>query len=518
MNFRMIIYSIGQIFKIFAAFLIVPLIVGLIYGETQPNNLLAFLLPAMICLSIGCTCSFNRPSDTKFYAREGLLIVGFGWIVISLLGAVPFAIGTYGVAEFSDLSYVDWLFESVSGFTTTGSSILHSVEAGHQIDLLYNGGYRGLLFWRSLSHWIGGMGILVFILAVLPSVSSASGIHIMQAESTGPTVDKIVSKMRITARIMYLLYATLTLIQVLMLSIAMFFDDSMNIYHAFIISLGTAGTGGFAATSASIGSFGLYVQIVVTVFMFLFGININMYYLILTGKVLKVLKSEEVRFYTIVVLVSIIAITFNLTFTMGNALEYTSNFGTSLQYTSFAVVACITSTGFVTADFSYWPMFCQVVLMLMMFVGANSGSTGGGFKCSRVLILIKGLYVRCRKVLNPNAIYTVKIDGKKVSDEVVKGVYGYFGIYVALLFIACTVFSFDPAIAGAGDGFLSAFSASLTALNNVGPGVSHLLGPAGDFYSFSIISKLAMSLLMLLGRLEIYPILMLFAPATYKKN
>lgn len=518
MNVRMVLYTMGQVLRVFAVFLIVPLVTAAVSGETSARSLSAFLVPMIVCLALGSLLCLRRPSDTSFYAREGLIIVGFGWIAISLLGALPFAIGTYGDPRFADLTYVDWLFESISGFTTTGSSVLHSTPYGHQVDIMYESGYRGLLMWRSLAHWIGGMGILVFILAVLPSVSMASGIHLMQAESPGPTVDKLVSRMRGTARILYLIYAAMTLLQIGLLLIAIPFDGAMNVFHAVIVSFGTAGTGGFAATSGNIGDFGPYVRAVVAVFMFLFAVNFNIYYMILLGRLRAALGREELRFYFFMVVASIALVTVNVWLAAPDYPGMTPGLGGALGDAAFAVVSCVTSTGFATADFSYWPAFSRALLLLLMFIGGNAGSTCGGFKCSRFLILVKSVVVRCRKTLSPNGVYTVRLDGKRVADETVRGVNGYFVLYAAILLAATLLLCLDPCTATTGQPLLTAFSSSVTCFNNVGPGMTTLVGPMGDFSAYALPSTLLLGVLMLCGRLEIYPILMLFSPRTYRRT
>lgn len=503
--------------RVIAAFLVVPLVTSLVCGEMTLRLACAFIVPMLVCLGVGFVLTRERPQNPSFYTREGLLIVGFSWIIISLIGALPFAIGTLGNENFADLSYIDWFFESVSGFTTTGSSVLHSVDAGHQIDLMYETGYRGLLMWRSLTHWLGGMGVLIFVLAVLPSASGASGIHLMQAESTGPSVGKIVSRMRGTARILYVIYAVLTLVEILLLTIGSAFDGSMNFFHAVILSFGTAGTGGFAATSGSVGDFGLYVQIVVTVFMFIFGVNFNLYYMILVGRAIEAVKKEELRFYVIMLFAVMLLLTFNVWLGADRTTAgYADSFWSSLQYTSFTAVSLMTSTGYATTDFTTWPTLSRGLLLLLMFIGASAGSTGGGFKCARFLILIKSALMRCRKVINPRAVYAVKMDGKKLDDEAAGSVNGYFVVYALILFLSTLIVCID--VGALGDNQLaSAFSSSLTMLNNIGPGMTSVIGPAGDFFLFAPPTKILFSFLMLCGRLEIYPILMLFSPRTYSR-
>ncbi len=516
MNYKTVIYTIGQILKMVACLMALPLLTALICGETSARSIMSFVVPMLVGLGAGFVLTRSRPVEMSFYAREGFLIVGFSWIVISLLGALPFAIGTFGDERFADLSFMDWLFESVSGFTTTGTTILHQTAAGHQIDIMYACGYRGLLLWRSLTHWIGGMGVLVFVLAVLPSASGASGIFLMQAESTGPTVGKLVSRMSSTARLLYIIYTVMTIVEIALLSIAGFFDGGMNFFQAVVLSFGTAGTGGFAATSGSVGDFGIYVQVVVGIFMFLFGINFNLYYLLFIGKAKDLLKNEELRVYVGCLVAGIIITTVNLRVGMGEVAEY-SNFWSALGVASFTAVSLMTSTGYATADFSSWPVLSHGILLLLMFIGACAGSTGGGFKCSRFLILVKCAIMRCRKLLNPRAVYSVKIDGKRLDDEVASGVTGYFTVYVLILLFSVLLVCID--VGALGDNpLVTSFSSVLTTLNNIGPGMTPIVGPSGSFFAFAPATKLLFCLLMLFGRLEIYPILMLFTPRTYTRT
>ncbi len=516
MNYRVVIYTIGQLLKAISVLLLLPLAVVFIEGEFSLRILLSFIGPSSFCLLLGFVFANGKLKDPTFYAREGLVIVGFGWILLSLIGTLPFVIGTAGVETFKDLSFADWLFESISGFTTTGASILHQTVDGHQIELLYENGYKSLLMWRSLTHWIGGMGVLVFILAVIPS-SGASGIHLMQAESSGPKVDKLVSKMSSTARILYIIYAALTAVEVGLLALGSLFDPEMNVFHAFVISLGTAGTGGFAAQSASIGLFTPYVKIVVTVFMLLFGVNFNIYFCIFAKKIKDVVTNEELRFYLAYIAASIIILTLVVFYAMQSVSAEYGTFGETLLNVSFTAVSLTTSTGYATVDFTYWPSVCRYILLLLMFIGACAGSTGGGFKCSRFIILVKSAAMRCYKVINPRAVYSVKLDGKKVSDDTVMGVNGYFAVY-ALIFLTSVLFvSIDSYIAGS-DSLTSAFTAVLTCLNNIGPAMTRIIGPSGSFFGFCVPIKMLLAVLMLLGRLEIYPILMLFFPKTYSRG
>lgn len=517
MNYKVVIHTLGQLLKALSVILIFPFIVALIESEFSVQILLAFLGPSALCLGLGFILAHGKLKDSTFYTREGIVIVGFGWIIISLVGMLPFIIATAGVEELSDLSVIDWFFESVSGFSTTGASILHPVSGSHQIDIMYETGYKSVLFWRSLTHWVGGMGVLIFILAVIPSSAGASGIHLMQAESTGPTIDKLVSKMSSTARILYLMYAALTVLEIILLSLASIFDSKMNIFHAFVLSMGTAGTGGFAASSSSLGLYGPYVKIVVTVFMLLFGVNFNIYFCLLAKKFKDVLQSEELRFYLGFIIVAIFSMTLIVFYSMKDVFAEYSSFGDVAIDVSFTAVSLTTSTGYATKDFTIWPDICRYMLLLMMFIGACAGSTGGGFKCSRFLLLVKIALVRCYKVINPRGVYSVKMDGKRVADETIQGVSGYFAIYILILLLSILFVAIDLSVRGISD-LVTAFSSVLTCLNNIGPGMAPAIGPSGTFFGFSIPIKLLLSVLMLLGRLEIYPILMLFFPKTYSRG
>lgn len=536
MNFKIVTFTIGQILKTLAAFMVIPLVVSLAFGETSANQIFSFVVPIMLCLVLGFILANRRPEDTTYYAREGLLIVGFSWIIISLIGALPFTIATYGDPDFADMTYIDWLFESVSGFTTTGATVLHDAPTGigNQIDIM-NGSvisgrhYCGLLLWRALTHWMGGMGMLIFILAILPTSSDgASSIHIMQAESTGQSVGKLVSRVGRSARILYLIYTVMTALLFCMLLIDMAIPtgdgiQQMDAFNAAIFALSTAGTGGFAAVSTSAAGFSLYVQIMLIVFMFLFGVNFNIYFLVLVRKFKDAFRSEELRFYCITVLVAIFAITLNLCISGLNAgssavhaYEYKS-FGTALKDSTFTVVSCMTSTGFATTDFDTWPVFARVTLLLLMFIGACAGSTGGGFKCSRFLVLIKSMWVSCKRVINPHAVYIVKLNGKKVNDEVTQGVFGYFVLHLTILIAVTVILSFDP-FAAADDTVLTSLSSSMACLNNIGPGLTPTVGPMANFFGYTVGMKCVLSVEMLIGRLEIFPILMLFNPKTYSRQ
>lgn len=477
MNYRVILQTLGKILCIEAILLCFPLIVNFIYQET---NAVAFLISIASMVVIGLPLSLIRVKTKRIFIREGFVIVGLSWIILSLFGALPFVISQ------EIPHYIDALFETISGFTTTGASILNDVEAMS----------KGMLFWRSLTHWLGGMGVLVFVLAILPN-SEGQNIYLLKAESTGPQVGKLVSKVRFTARILYLIYLGLTLIEFVML---LFGGNTW--FESLVTSFGTAGTGGFGIYADSIAGFNTYSQIVIAVFMMIFGINFNIFFLILIGKFKQVLKSEELRWYFGVIVLSTTLITVNLVMNMNLSI------GNALKDAYFQVSSIITTTGYATTDFNLWPTFSKVILVILMFIGGCAGSTGGGIKVSRIVIVFKSLGREIKKLLHPNSVSPIKMDGQTLEDDVVKGVNVYFGFIMILLLLGTLIVSFD------GLDFTSTFTGVVACLNNIGPGLE-VVGPMGNFDSFSYFSKVILSLLMLVGRLEIYPILILFLPRTW---
>lgn len=431
---------------------------------------------------LGTIISYKHPAKKNIYAREGFVIVALSWILISIFGALPFCL----TGEIP--SFIDAFFEMVSGFTTTGSSILSDVEALSHASL----------FWRSFSHWLGGMGILVFVIAFIP-ISSGRSLHILRAEVPGPVVGKLVSKIRITARILYFIYAILTLVETVLLMFG-----GMPLFDSLLNSFGTAGTGGFAIKNASIAAYdSVYVDTVITIFMILFGINFNLIYFIIIGKVKEVLKSEELRYYFFIIIGATILITINI-------LPMYESILSALRYSSFTVGSIITTTGFVTADYGKWPMFSQMIIIILMFVGACSGSTGGGMKVSRIVIYLKNAKKELKHLLHPHSIQTIEFEKQSIDDHVIANIHSYLVLYLvifALSLLTLTIYNLD---------FKSAFSAVATCLNNVGPGFD-VVGPVSNFSSLSDISKLVLSFDMLAGRLEIFPILLLFAPSQWRK-
>ena len=480
MNLKMTRYMLGKMLGIEAIVLLIPMVVSLIYGEAGWKY---FGITSLILVVVYLLFGFKKPKDTKIYGKDGFVIIACLWLLWSIFGALPFWMS--GVIP----SYVDALFETISGFTTTGSTILTDIEALPM----------GMNFWRCFTHWIGGMGVLVFIMVIV-SLEDKNSMHLMRAEVPGPETDKLVPKARNTARILYGMYFTLTAIEVVFLLLG-----GMNLYDSIIHSFSTAGTGGFSNQNASVAAFdSAYIDGVITVFMILFGINFNMYYLLLLKKVKAVFTNEEVRTYLGIVLGATALITINIISVYGNVFK-------AFRYAVFQVAAIITTTGFVTANFELWPEFSKSILLILMIVGACAGSTGGGMKVSRILIAIKSVWRELKRLLHPKSVNIVKVNGKKVSDDTLQGVYMYIIAYIAIFVISVLLISlnnFD---------FATTFSGVLTTINNVGPGIS-AVGPIENFAKFSDFSKIVFSLDMLIGRLEIFPFLVLFHPDLWRRK
>jgi trk system potassium uptake protein TrkH len=480
MNTRKIISSLGKVLKVEAVLMCLALLVALYYRESSWT---AFAIAIGIMLLVGTIADYKKPEDGDIREGEGFVIVSFAWILCSIFGALPFFIS--GQIP----SYIDAYFETVSGFTTTGSSILKDVEA---LD-------RGMLLWRSLTHWIGGMGVLVFVLAVLPA-SEGRSIHIMRAESPGPIVGKIVPKIRTTAAILYAIYIALTLIMVVCLLIG-----GMPLFDSVANALATAGTGGFAIKNLSIEAYdSAYLEGVFTVFMLLFSINFNVYYLLINGRVARALKSEEMRWFLGIVFVSTFAITINNISAYGTFLH-------SFRYASFQVSSIISTTGFTTTNFETWPTFSKMILIMLMFFGACAGSTGGGMKTSRIIIIFKSITREIRRLLHPRTVAVIKLEGKPVDNNVIHGTSVYLTAYMAVFLISLLIISLE------GFDMVTTSTSVITCLNNIGPGFG-LIGPRGNFADFSQLSKLVLSANMLMGRLEIFPIIMIFNPSLWRKR
>lgn len=480
MNRRFVFRLLGKMLIVTSALMVLPLIVSIAYNEECYT---AFLVSIGISLAIGFPLmTFCKTEDRVIYAKEGFVIVALSWICMSAVGALPFVLS----GEIP--SYIDAFFETVSGFTTTGASILTDVEALS----------HGLLFWRSFTHWVGGMGVLVFVMAIIPSSTDRS-IHILRAEAPGPIIGKLVPKMRDTAIILYLIYVVLTVIEIVMLLLG-----GMSLFDSLIYAFGTAGTGGFGIKADSIESYSPYLQWVITVFMMIFGVNFNLYYLIITKKVRSVFRSEELWTYIGIGLVSTVLIAIDIS-------DMYSSVAETVRLSSFQVATIITTTGYATADFNLWPDLSKTILLLLMFIGSCAGSTAGGFKISRVILLFKMIKREIKSLLHPRAVGVVKFEGKKVDDPVLKSLSAYFAIYIACFVAIFLLISFD------GYDIVTNFSASAACFNNIGPGLA-AVGPAANYAGYSVFSKLVLSLAMLLGRLEIYPILFVMSRHAWSKK
>lgn len=480
MNVQMIIYVLGFIMRIEGLLLVLPLIVAMYYKE---DTLLSFVITILLLFILGFLTSYKEPKNKVIYAKEGLVVVALSWLIMSIFGALPFYIsGEIPV-------FIDALFESVSGFTTTGSSVVADIESMS----------NSLLFWRSFTQWIGGMGVLVFVLSIVPLAGGRS-MYIMKAEMPGPTVDKLVPKTQETAEILYKIYIAMTLILIIFLVIG-----GMSLFDSILHAFGTAGTGGFGIKVNSVAYYNsAYIEIILTIFMILFGVNFNIYYLILTRNVARALKSEELRNYIIIIISSIIAIAINLLPNYNNIFE-------SLRYSAFQVSSIITTTGYVTTDFNLWPMFSKMVLFLLMFIGGCAGSTAGGLKISRLSIAVKSIKQYLKKTIHPRYVGTVRFEQKTLTSSTLRGVHIYISVYFIIFLISILLVSVDNL------DFETTVSAVVTCLNTVAPGFS-LVGPAGSFEAFSGFSKIVLSFDMLVGRLEIFPILMLFSPTIWKRK
>lgn len=479
MNYGMIRYIVGKMLLIEGFLLLFPAFVSFLYGEMEG---ISFLLTAMLLLLVSFLGS-QKPENTAIYAKEGFLIVALAWVLWSVFGALPFLLSGC-IPRFEDA-----FFEVVSGFTTTGSTILRDIE----------GLPKCMNFWRCLTHWVGGMGVLVFVMAVLP-LSNKNSMFLMRAEIPGPTCDKLVPKARTTARILYTMYLGLSVAEVIFL-----LAGDMNLYQAVIHTFSTAGTGGFSDRNASVAAFNsAYIDGVITVFMLLFGINFNLYFLLLMKNVKGFFKNEELRNYLGIVAAAIVLITINIMNLYGGVLH-------AFRYAAFQVVSVITTTGFVTANFDLWPEFSKTILLMLMVVGACAGSTGGGMKVSRIMILGRTITKETRQILHPKSVNVVKLNGKRLTNEETHGVYVYTICYFVILCVSVLLVSVDNF------DFTTNFTAVLTTLNNVGPGLAKV-GPVENFSAFSCFSKIVLSFDMLIGRLEILPIMMLLAPVTWRKK
>lgn len=478
MNKQMIRYVLGLVLLIEGA-LLLPLAVALLYREA---SWVYFIATIGVCLALGGCMTLRKPQRRALFPKDGFVIAALSWIVISLVGALPFCLS--GQIP----RYIDALFEMISGFTTTGSSILTQVEA---LD-------HGMLFWRSFSHWVGGMGILVFMLALLPAMGGAT-IHILRAESPGPSVGKVVPKIRDSAKITYEIYLALTVLLVLL-----YLAGGMSLFDSLCIAFGTAGTGGFAVRTSSCAEYSPYIQTVTTIFMMLFGVNFTVYFLLLRRKFRQALHSSELWTYLGVILAATLAISFNIFRSM-------ASFGQAVHHAAFTVSSIITTTGYGTVDFNLWPEFSRVILCFLMIMGACAGSTGGGFKVSRIVILCRYASNELKRLIHPRTVNVVQVDGKQISRETVHGVLVYTLFYIFIAMASMLLISLDNF-----DGSTTV-SSVLATLNNIGPGLG-AVGPAASFAGLSDLSKAVLCLDMLAGRLEIFPLLVLLLPSTWAKK
>ena len=474
MNYKMVLYTMGRVVLLEAAFLVLPMAVSLLYGE---RCAVSFGLTILVALAVGFLLTFLcRGSHGTSSIKDGFMIVALTWIMLSAIGALPF------VFSREIPSYVDAFFETVSGFTTTGATILTDVEALS----------RGMIFWRSFTHWIGGMGILVFVVMLMKTTDRS--INILKAEMPGPTVDKLAPKSRDTARILYLLYISLTVLETVLLLLG-----GMGLFDSVVHSLSTAGTGGFGAYNASAANFSPYIQWVLTVFMLLFGVNFNLYYLLLLGRVRDIFRNTEFKVYLGIIAAAV------------DILPLYQNFSTSLRQASFQVAAIMSTTGFITADFTVWSPLSKTLLLLLMFLGGCAGSTAGGLKLSRIIILCKMARRELRRTLRPRVVDVIKMDGHRLEEQTAHSVAVYFALYMLCIGALLVALSFSPF-----DMETNLFS-SVSCFNNVGPAFG-MAGPVGNYSLYQPVLKLLLCVGMLLGRLEIYPMLLLFVPAAWRRK
>lgn len=480
MNRKMVFNICGQMMVIEAVLFLLPLVTSVIYGESCGW---AFLTSIGVALLLGgLMMLLSKPDTTVIYSREGFCITALTWILFSAVGALPF------VFSGEIPSFVDAFFETVSGFTTTGASILTDVEALS----------HGTAMWRSFTHWVGGMGILVLVMAFLPMTTDRS-IHIMRAEMPGPIVGKLVPRVRQTALILYVIYIVLTFVQMFLLLIG-----GMPLFDALVHAFGTAGTGGFGIKGDSVAGYSPYLQWVITIFMFIFGINFNLYYLVLIKRFKTAFSSEELWTYIGLAAVSVGVITFNIMPTY-------KNFADSLRHAAFQVMTIMSTTGFATADFNLWPQLSRTILFILMFVGACAGSTAGGLKVSRVVMLFKSIRRELKRMLHPRSVSSVKFEGKALDNATISGVSIYFAFYIAIYLAVFLLISFEPF------DFETKFTSVSACINNIGPGLGEV-GPAGSFAGYTAFSKVVLSMAMLLGRLEIYPLVFALSPSVWMKK
>ena len=479
MNYSIVLYILGCVLKFESAFLVLPALVGLIYRE---HASVSYLAVAVLCLILGVLLTHKKPRSTNLYTREGFVAVALSWIIMSIFGAIPFVLT--GDIPF----YVDALFETISGFTTTGSSILTDVESIS----------KASLFWRSFSHWIGGMGVFVFIMAILPMMGGST-MNLMKAESPGPSVSKLVPHVKDTAKILYGIYIAITICEATILRAL-----GMPLFDSLTTTFGTVGTGGFGIRNDSIAGYSPAIQITITVFMILSGINYTAYFYILTGKIKELFKIEEVRWYLAIIFGSVAVITCNVR-------SLYPTFSETLRHAFFQVGSIITTTGYATTDFDLWPALSKTLLVTLMFIGACAGSTSGGIKVSRILILLKTIRKELSLIIHPRQVKKIRMDGHPVDHETLRSANVFLVVYFVLLLTSMLLISVDEF------DFSTNFTSVVTVLNNIGPGLN-LVGPTQNFSIFSPFSKFVLMFDMLAGRLELFPMMILLMPSTWKRK
>ncbi len=480
MNIRIIRHILASVLRIEALSMLLSMICSLIYRENAVTN--SWIISIAICVAVSFLISYKSPENKAFYAREGFVAVALSWIVLSIFGALPFFISGYIP------NFIDAVFETASGFTTTGASILTDVEVVP----------KSLIFWRSFTHWIGGMGVLVFLVAILP-LSGSNNFFLIKAESPGPAVSKLVPRVKHTAKILYEIYIVLTLVQIIML-----LCGGMEPFDAVTLSFGTAGTGGFGIKNSSVADYSTYSQVVITVFMFIFGVDFSLYHLVLMRKPKYLFKSDEFRAYAGIVLVAITLITINCA-------PLFNSIGETIKHSAFQVVSIITTTGYATTDFDKWPEFSKLILLTVMFTGACAGSTCGGVKVSRIVILFKSIAKEIRIGAHPKSTVKLKMNGRPIEHETVRSVNVFMAAYMAIFAVSLLIISLDNM------DFTTNFTAVLTTIGNTGPGLAGV-GPTQNFSGFSNLSTFVLTLNMIIGRLEIFPMLILFSPYTWKNK
>ena len=483
MNRRLIVNLIGAVLLMEAAMLALSFIVALILGS---GDHMAFLISAAVTLIIGGAMRLVKPQSDTLRARDGFLVVVLGWILVSCLGALPFRI--HGAMP----SFVDALFETVSGFTTTGATILADVEA---LPL-------GLHFWRSFTHWAGGMGVLVLSLAIMPKMGSRS-IHLMRAESPGPSMDKMVPRIGANAKILYAIYLAMSALMLVVL-----LSCGLDLYEALIHTFSSAGTGGFSIFASSVAHYDPHIQVIIGIFCMLFGVNFALYYSILRGDIKSIFKSGELKLYLSLIAVCTVLITLNI------LPLYENSIPVALRHAYFQVSSIITSTGFATADYNLWPTLSKMVIVILMFTGCCAGSTGGGIKLIRIEVLCKVMAREIKRTVRPRSVSLIKVDGRVLAEETVNGVMAYFFVYMLVLLVSSLLVSFDSFVRDVS--FEACFTGVLTCLSNIGPGLGEV-GPAGSFANFTVFSKIIFTIDMLIGRLELFPLLMLLSPSAWRR-